>query len=154
MLPSDGKRGRFLEASGSNDGKYPILWQTDRTHSHEPSGLLGGFWRESVIATKALEMSHFGELRRGCQSWSVRGAHFPRLPSPHRGWWELGVGDSLHSSSSREIRLSWSRISDLQCGKEEDKKCLRGGRKQTANRISYHLLSPSHSLHIMFRVFT
>ena len=24
MLPSDGKRGRFLEASGSNDGKYPV----------------------------------------------------------------------------------------------------------------------------------
>ena len=27
------KEGRFLEASGSNDGKYPILWQTDSTHS-------------------------------------------------------------------------------------------------------------------------
>ena len=62
MLPSDGKRrerGRFLEASGSNDGKYPILWQTDRTHSLASASRSLG--RALVIATKALEMSH---LRR------------------------------------------------------------------------------------------
>ena len=112
----EGRKGRFLEASGSNDGKYPILWQTDRTHSHEPSGLLGGFWRESVIATKALEMSHFGELRKGCQIWSVRGAHFPRLPSPHRGretlfirqaagkFVYLGAGSQICSAGGKRIR--------------------------------------------------
>ena len=141
MLPSDGKRGRFLEASGSNDGKYPILWQTDRTHSHEPSGLLGGFWRESVIATKALEMSHFRraaelERERGCQICS-HSLPSPPLHSSVPGW-EM-VGDSLHSSSSREIRLSWSWISSQICSAE--KKCLRRGKKGgSRQQIEFHTI--------------
>ena len=154
-----GKRGRFLEASGSNDGKYPISWQTDSTHS---GGLLGGlsrgrkrnchkgFGNESFSASRGAE--------RVSNLVGTRSSHSlpsPHLPSSGPGW-EM-VGDSLHSSSSREIRLSWSWISSQICSAErkEEKECLsseerKEGRKEADSKSNFipsplfFTLSPPH----------
>ena len=73
-----------------------------------------------------------------------RGSH--SLPSPPLPSSEVGVelGDSpFVKQPGNSFILEQDLFSDLQCGEEEEKKCLRRGRKQTANRISYPLFSPT-----------
>ena len=142
MLPSE-KRGRFLEASGSNDGKYPILWQTDSTHSPFAVGLLGGMGspsllqgRESIIATKGFGNESFWSERKGGRVSNSRGSHpHPLIGVEGREWsWEvlfirqaagkfvyLGAGSLLRSAVRRSRGEGREEVSEKE-RKEADSK--------------------------------